>query len=226
MALLVLVMRILILIPIEYLGLDDIPMQEVSDLYKAANNSIYEQYLDFPYQNKYVICVDLVVEATTNGNNLLVLTSMATKVSQKSGTLGNDVVFGYEDYWSLTSNKCNGYEDQAFWEQNATSALEAKVILNKHTIPRYVFWSKVETTSLINPQNYPNTMTSDAEFNYKQKQYNESGIWTPNFHICYTPEEMNFHYNGIIILLMIEDLIPKQSLSESLCKVWKAISWA
>lgn len=198
-----------IVIPLSFSGLDKINIGEMSSIYKTINNALLKSFVNYPDENKIPYLFDLEIEATPTGNQLLVLSTIATKKTLKSGDNLDFDPFGSTDYWfpgtiyndvAHRKGKCSSYTGQYVGIYDASSRLANRVLTYHGERSSYnISFTNIFTLNSVNP--YGNLFAGDWE-------------------TCISPYWMNSYYNEIVDKLASTKLLNPITDGKSLIGVY------
>ncbi len=186
-------------IPVAYSGFDDVPVEELQQLFVKVNNAIVASFEAYPAQNKKPYMFDLELQATTQGNQLLVMTTVGSVSTQKAAIIGDETPFGETDYWypSFLDGKCGIYEGMYAGERDASTEWPRKLRIKYNPRAAMHHFIDIETYDIvILPYEYP----------YQANPYHFPYLLMEGEENCLTSDMMNFYYNGLNYI--VKDKMP------------------
>ena len=187
-------------VPVNYSGLDNVPVSELQQIYKQVNNAIYYSFVNYQGENKRPYLFDLELQATPTGSQIAVYTTVGSINTQKGAKSINSDPFDEDDYCSLgTWWGCIEHPGGA--DYNAEIRWRRALI--HHYFPRTnlgYFVSDVEESGEIEPEDYPiDTVPFSCAKPYR--------LYRGYCGTCFSPNMMNFYYYQFIYI--IKDRCPK-----------------
>jgi hypothetical protein len=176
-------------IPINYSGFDEVSFEELQPLYKQVNNAIVACIDAYDASNKKPYIYDLELQATPNGSQLLIMTTVGSINTQKSINIGSETPFDSTDYWypGFLYGKCGTYTGIYAGERDASTEWPRKLRLKYNPKSFLYHFVDIETySSYIEPEQYPYT-----------NPYHEQYMLMQGEEDCLEPSMMNFYYNGL-----------------------------
>ncbi len=175
-----------IYLPVDYTNLDNVSLSELQELFITANNEMLALFNETGSENKRTVLFDLELEATPDGNQLLIMMTVGNTNTQKAGSQSGSSItpFGSTDYWypgTIHNNqwnclgKCDIYVGESVGISDATFELEkAARKYIRGTISYHYYFADVKTRAWL------------ADYDGLFKGFSTE---------CISPYTMNLHYN-------------------------------
>lgn len=117
---------------VDYNNLDEVSISELQQIFVASNNMLTSNFDELNLENKRTILFDIELEATTQGNQLLIMMTSGSMNTQKAASPAVSSVvdpFGSTDYWTPgyisddiedATGKCGSYTGTFIGVSDAT----------------------------------------------------------------------------------------------------------
>ena len=181
-------------IPVEYNLTTVLSLDKIEQVYKEINNKLYNNFENFEAENKKCVLFDFDLEATPNGNQLVLVQTIGVINTLKSTNAGIDP-FNYEDYWhvGLTDYQV----DNGDTRPGRCGAYEGQLVGHDHTTrlewsARSYYYSHIAASKKsVNAGNvyYTDVVISDI--------YKHNGLYYGSDSYCIPPATMNQYHHTV-----------------------------
>ncbi len=187
-------------IPVSYNGFSELTTQQVTNLYHDVNNTLVQHLQPLLGSNKKPMVYDFELQATQQGPQVLIITTIGTVNTLKIANQTNSAAFDNTDYWYPTAlrGKCDIYEGQYYGDYDAATKWMSKLRWTK-IIPLYFYTNIITDDNQIVPEDYPG---------YNPYQPGHQYLLHKSSIDCLSPDKMNFYLNNIDFI--VEDRIPNK----------------
>lgn len=181
-------------IPVNYTGFDNVPVDELQQIYKQVNNAIYYSFVNYKGENKKPYLFDLELQATPQGSQIAVYTTVGSVNTQK-GAKGIKATYPFNstDYWhpAYRYGKCGDYNGEYHGERDAGTEW-TRLILKKHKPNGLYHFVDIDDETGSGQDVTYNEYPYDVPFAYCEDYRLYVGILE-----CLTPEMMSFYYHQL-----------------------------
>jgi hypothetical protein len=187
-------------IPVEYNLLTVLSFDKIEAVYKEINNTLYYNFENFEAENKQCVLFDFELEATPDGNQLVLVQTMGVINTLKSTNAGIDP-FCCDDYWHVGLSSIDVY--LGYTRPGRCGAYDGQLIGHDHTTrlewsaKAFYYSHKAASKKSVNAGNvyYTDVVTHSIFYH--------GNLYEGNDTYCIPPAEMNQYHH--IICEVIED---------------------
>ncbi len=182
-------------ITIDYNLTTVLSLEKIEKIYKEINNTLYYNFESFEAENKQCVLFDFELEATSNGNQLVLIQTMGSINTLKSAKSGINP-FHSDDYWhvglssgavdygDIRPGKCGAYEGQLIGHDHTTRLMKS--------VKAFYYSHKAESqksANMIYNVYYTNVITTWLRYT--------NNLYEGSDEYCIPPAEMNQYHHTL-----------------------------